>query len=661
MATYVIDHGAYTYSATPTWPNGGTPVAQDGDGVGTVTAVPSVATIDFSTTTAVAGNTLIIAGATLTCVASGAAANQFNAGSGATLAANVASSINAATNTVSASATVFTPQLRDFCYARTKSGATSTVEIMTRAGSDNNNYTTNSFVAITTSGITPPVVQFAGGSSGFWGWLWNPSASFMPSAKAVGGYGVGLVNGNTAGRLLAGSLTTSADIVWLLANDRTLTPGASVTLNVVGNINIVLDANNVARGDTLGKKFYIAMPTNTNVCNIVCGGVSSGVGNYDIYLGSNVRNAWSISNSSTTGTMAVQANLAANVGIMLENIEFIDNSTSGTIKLNNSYQAGNNKTWNIRGCRFRFVRSTANYGLLDFAGVQTGTIYMLFEDCEFLYDLLGAIHPGIINAASVNNGSATYRLVNCLGTSSVSLTAFQKFSATTVAFSAYAENLRGSFKLDVASQVGLFGTYSTSPKVGGQDNGFALHQNIGPKKGFRLETPSTVLEWVPDGGFPTLSSFLPDGTYWSWRTAWSGSANHYAAPAPVEVVSLDKLGLSSDGIRTITMEMLVPSAAVASITNKHISLAIAYTNTSSNQVVETTYPTNALLVSATAVPTSSASWTLNSYPAYSAIKMSITTSASVKANTDISIRLRLHKECPTGPGSIFIDPEVYIA
>lgn len=659
MATYVIDHGAYTYSATPTWPNGGTPVAQDGDGLGTVAAVPSVATIDCTSITASAGNTLIIAGATLTCVASGATANQFNAGTGATLAANIASAINAATNIISSSASVFTPQVRDFCYARTNSSNTSKVEIMTRAGSDNFNFATNSFVGISSSGFSPTIVQFVGGSSGYWGWLWNPSASFMPSAKAVGGYGVAIANNTTlAGRLLAGSMPTAADAVWILANDRTYTPGAAVTLSVVGNINLIVDANNVIRNNTAGKKFYITMPS--NVSNIVCGGITSGSGSFDVYLGSNVKNAWSITNSSTSATMSVQVNMASNVGLMLENIEFIDNTTSGSIKLNNSYQASNNKSWWVRGCRFRFVRSTANYGLLDYSGSQTGTIYMLFEDCEFMYDLLGTIHPGILNCSSISSGSATYRMVNCLGTSSVTLNAFQKFTSINNAFAGFAENLRGAFKLDVSSQAGLFGTYSTSPEVGSQDLGSVIHQNIGPKKGFRLETPSTVLEWVPDGGFPTYSAFLPDGTYWAWRAAWSGSVNHYASPSPVEALSIDKMGLTSDGVRTCTLELLVPSAAVASITNKHLSIAVSYTNASSNQVVESSYPVNAFLVGSSAVATSSASWTLNSYPSYSAIKLSLTTTNSVKANTDINVKLRIHKECPSGPGSIFVDPEVTI-
>lgn len=660
MATYVIDHGAYTYSATPTWPNGGTPVAQDGDGVGTVTAVPSVATIDFSTTTAVAGNTIVIAGTTLTCVASGAVANQFNAGSGTTLAANVASSINAATNTVSASATVFTPQLRDFCYARTKSGATSTVEIMTRAGSDNNNYTTNSFVAITTSGITPPVVQFAGGSSGFWGWLWNPSASFMPSAKAVGAYGAALANGTTAGRLLAGALPTSSDSVWILANNRTYTPAAAVTLNIYGNINLIVDANNTIRGDTLGKKFYISY-TGTNVGVLNASGLASGTGNFKVYLGANVKGALSINNNGTTGTASVQCTFAANISVMLENLEMVDNSSGGAIKLTNSYQANNNKSWWIRGCKFRFVRSSSNYGLLDFAGSQTGTIYMLFEDTEFVYDLLGAIHPGVLNCYAVASGSATYRMVNCLGTSSVPLTAFQRFSSIHNSFVGYAENLRGSFKLDVATLAGLFGAYSTNPSVGSQDDGSLLHQNIGPKKGFRLETPSAVLEWIPDGGFPTLTSFLPDGTYWAWRAAWSGSSVHYDSYAPVEALSVDKMGLPTDGVRTITMEMLVPAAAVASITNQHLSLAVSYVDTSTNQVVETTFPILYVITAPTSIPTSSTSWSLNSYTDYSPIKLTLTTTSSVKGNTDINVKLRIHKECPSGPGSIFVDPEVLIS
>ena len=97
MAEYYLDHGVYpAYAATPTWPNGGTPSAQDGDGAATGVASSAVASIDFTGITAAATNSLAVAGVTLTCVASGATANQFNAGSGATLATNVAAAINAA-------------------------------------------------------------------------------------------------------------------------------------------------------------------------------------------------------------------------------------------------------------------------------------------------------------------------------------------------------------------------------------------------------------------------------------------------------------------------------------------------------------------------------------------------------------------------------------
>ena len=80
-----LDHGIYaSHAASPTWG-----AAQEGDGTDLGAATCATVDIDLSAATATAGNTFTIMGALLTCVASGAGNNQFNAGAGATLVSNL--------------------------------------------------------------------------------------------------------------------------------------------------------------------------------------------------------------------------------------------------------------------------------------------------------------------------------------------------------------------------------------------------------------------------------------------------------------------------------------------------------------------------------------------------------------------------------------------
>ena len=185
---------------------------------------------------------------------------------------------------------------------------------------------------------------------------------------------------------------------------------------------------------------------------------------------------------------------------------------------------------------------------------------------------------------------------------------------------------------------------------------------MGPKKGFRLETPCLILDWIPDANYPGLRSYLPDGTLWAWRTVWSATANHYSGSQPIEVVTLNKQAPATDAVRTVTAELLMDPACLAGATSKTLELAVAYTNTSGVQVTETTYPALAMLTSGTALASSTAAWAKNGFSAHVAGKLALTTSQAVKGGTDIAASIRLRGPSPSGTtSSLFIDPEVDIA
>lgn len=662
MADLYLDHGAYpAYAATPTWSIGGTPSAQDGDGKAIGIAASATASLDFTGITASAGHTVVIAGVTLTCVASGATANQFNAGSGATLATNVASAINAATSTVAAGASAFTPQLRDFCYARVNGNKT---DIMTRAGSALFNHASNSSMAITTSGMTAPtIVQFVNGASGAWGYLWN-AASMLPSAKAVGAYGVGMANENTSGRLLAGTAPAAGDIVWMRANNREYNPGVAATLYLYQPLSIVLDASNVKWGDTSGKTFKIR-GVGTAAALTLSWRAIPGTGDYLAYFASTVYGSMMIYNETSTGSgnapLTITNGPSTNIALHFENVEFADLSASSQLYLQNQYQVVNNRSWMFRNCKFRWSRSNAVYGFLVTSGTLGGTLSMVWDGCAFVFDGLSQVHPGIVNAHAIASGITSFKLQNCSCSAASDVAAFTRYNATTYTVNCTSDNLSG-FKLSLATQMGLFSMLSANQYAGMQDGAYVLQQNIGPKKGFRLETPCSILDWIPDANYPGLRSYLPDGTLWSWRTVWSATAAHYAGTQGIEIVTLNKQAPSSDATRTITTELLMDPACLSGATNKSVEMCVTYTNTSDAQVTETTYPTMSMLASATALASSTAAWTKNGYSGYSAGKLTLTTTQAVKSGTDVAVSIRLRAPSPSGStSSLFIDPEVDIA
>jgi len=667
MADYYCDHGAYpTYAAAMTWPNGDVPNPQDGDGRSLGPAASAVATIDFTGITAAAGNTITIAGATLTCVASGAAANQFNAGSGSTLAANVASAINAATNTVSSSASTSTPQLRSLVYARAKSSNNNVVEIGTRAGSTQYNYSGNSAMAIIASGISPTVVQFAGGASGPWGYLWNATSSFLPQALAIGGYGCMLINHNLAGRLLAGPAAfTAADTLWVRCNNRDFNPGTAVTAIIHPPMNIRFDASNAKWGDTVGKTFKFRNTGSSSALTISWQSPAATTSETDNYLGATVPYAVEFVNETTAGagsaSLILQNGICNSVSVWLDGVKIRDQSATSGIGITNQYQVAKAKNWYFEQCLFSFSRSDYTRGLLDVAGSMAGTIVMVWENCDFNFDALSMAHPGIVNGYGGGiDGAATFKLINCRASATVSVSPFQRRSNVASSYSCYASNLVG-FKLPAAYS-GLFSAFSANKGAGCLENGYAMHQNIGPKKAFRLETNSFVTDWIPDQGYPTLRSTLPDGTPWAYRTVWSASANHYSGPSGIEVLNLEKRSPSAaNAVRTITLEGCMEASNLALAKNTHLDIMVTYTDKDDVVTMERTYPAGGIFVTGTALAASSQPWTLNSFGSYSAFKIALTTSKQVKAGTDISLSLCIHAESPNGSSSaIFVDPEVDI-
>ena len=196
MANWFLDHGCTLYpTAYMAAPGTAAGLPQDGDGKASGTgAAPASASasMDFTGVTAAAGATFQAMGATLTGVASAAGTTQFNVGSGATLAANLAAAINAATASPSVTTGgLASPYLKGLVWA-VAAGAVLTVHSRIASADLNQASNASCILACATLGnwTSPPAnANFSGGVSGPWSLFFNVAALASTISASVGGLG----------------------------------------------------------------------------------------------------------------------------------------------------------------------------------------------------------------------------------------------------------------------------------------------------------------------------------------------------------------------------------------------------------------------------------------------------------------------------------------
>lgn len=662
MATYYCDHGSYpAYSATPpTAPNPG--AAQDGDGLALGVATVAFMTFDFTSFTAVAGNTLNVCGALLTCVASGAAANQFNAGSGATLATNIASAINAATNTVNAAAATWqTPQLRNACYA-TVSGAV--LRIQTRAGSAVYNANTSWQVSSATGFNGTPITttQFSGGASGTWGCLVNDDTLgvMWPSAMARWTYSFMLTT------RIAGPNPNAADVVYLRANNRTLLHNAAATNGLITfafDVNIVVDDGTIWTGDTgffrvressPSANFYLWVIPVANNCRLVWEGLNR---SRFQFLTDNV------------GYIGFRSNFTAvNCGIAIRNATITDSSTGG-VGFQSGWTNAPNFALGMYDCDFIITRNGFNSPfILNGNNLQNGLVRI--ENCNFSWTTYTGA-PGALAAQSSDGGACAQYIIR--GCTATGISPFP-FSAITgnavgVARRYIAEDLQG---FQVQTSVGMLGFYNVSSGSGDDEYGsYAIQRGVGATRQFRLDTNRAIVAWNTGLGFPYLDAYLPDGTPWSYAITWPGSnLSHLARSVQfgLDVITLTKTIVSNVGLAgNIDVEMLFDPAIAPSITDAFVSLSTSYVADSDNRLYTETnrggYVLTHLIGTGSALPAGSTSWVRNTAAAgFTALRLREVLTRTIKPNTEISVTLRLHRLNPSASNTTFyVNPNVGVS
>ena len=657
MADYYLRHGEYpVYAAVPTgasWPLD----AQDGDGLGTDIAVPAIASIDFTGAASVAGELIAIMGATLTCAAS-PAVNQFGVLTGAALATSVAGAINAATNTVNSGTTAALAQLRDMCYARVNPLNTAMVQIMTRPGSATLNHAGNSNVAITeTMAANPVIVQFAGGVSGAWGYLWNAppegtasTATIWPSAKAINTYGVAFLA--AANRSLVGPVLTFDDAVNQRGSNAVLSSGTSTgttTIFITSLLNLLVDDGGIWAGST--GTFSFKHEKTSSAHFMVQSSVATG---RPVSLACKTKDKLIFNFAAVAGTSGgfhIGTSTVSDAQMEVRNASVIDNCAAAA-GVNSRIIFFTQAAFMLRftDCTFTFTRS----GFYPLA-VPTSNSRGYFEasGCTFIWTALASGAGVLFDAVSLTNQTAVLNVRNCEAIGATPR--IFSISSNQLNVTMLAKNMAG-FDLSTTLSGYLANTSDIRPEMG-----YCLMQNVGAGRAMRLETNTAVLDWNPAGGYPTLNSALPSGLPWSYRLLLSASENATRYGANVELLSLTKtFEHTADAVATLTLELAVISTYAASITTGHLALLIAYTDTAGLQQLEKANWSITPRAETTALTSSAAAWTLNDYGSHVAKKIAHTTGYAVKRNTEIEVSLMLRRVMPEQV-EIFVDPDIAVA
>jgi len=634
MADYYLDHGRYTYSATPTWG-----VAQEGDGTGAGGATPATVSIPLSAYTAAAGATIAIGGATLTCVASGAGNNQFNAGSGTTLIDNIVTAINRATNTVTVTAAASgwpTPLLQNAVFARRNNN---NLEIMTRAGSAT--YNANSTWKVVTTGFTggPQIdLTFAGGAGGAWGWFFNTSV-IWPSGIAIGAY-----TALKASSLLAGPAPTDADIVWMRARNQTCEvniTSASYTVSSNNQASFVLDDGALWPGDG-GNTFTISVtgsPGGARALKI------SGV----LYIAAKQREKLVFSNTCN-GPAEGRLTLSGNgVHRRFENVLFLNSSANHARDPIIIGVSGLNTSVFVSNCVFRNFKTNTFLVPLSFENGDSSSTNnsVVLDGCLFDFPNYVGITPNL--APPITAGSNRILMMKrCNVVSAVGVQIVGSVGSTGNMY--VFEDMSG---VNITNNAGIFGQFI------GQDveltRARVIQQNIGENRAFRYETHNILIEWVPDAGYPTLAAQLPNGTPWSYSILWGQVPRSVALSA----LKLSRTIVSSS-ITQAKVEILLPNSIQASVNKGHLMMEVSYFNATGQQVVDRSASTQ--LIETGALGAGSTSWTYNAFPDYTPKSLSTTLSQAPKVGSDLQVELWLMKPSPGGgTARIFVCPELVLS
>lgn len=636
--------------AMPTW---GT--AQEGDGTASGAATPATLSIDMTSMTAAAGNTITVAGAVLTCVASGATTNQFNAGSGSTLVANIVAAINRTTNTatVTAAATGWsTPKVQDFCFARADPGAATTLQIMTRAGSAT--YNSNSLAQIALSGFTGGggPYQFASGAGGAWGWLFNNLVTIWPSAIALAGYGVWGAQQPLGGVQAAGDVVNirSGKSLVSYGTNCTIAPPAAVGADITNPIVHLFDNGTVWSADGSTPVFSInytqasnnwPMAFNfTSPLALYINGVEYSANTYNLRF----------FNASTSTTSNIALTLGNNCRLENFNLEMSVTGTGSGVFLAPTTQLTGGRRALFRNA---YVKHHSTINFCPY-GVSNNTLSLDMENITFSNGVAAVLHPGVFYV--LTNGCES-TITNCK---------FENFVIGSHLISTFATIARFNFINPSLGNISHRGPYAGATSVMDYNTCVSIFSQTG-NRDFSIDYAKGMTVWNSAQAQPTLSATLPNGTTpWSWLIAPSTTSGRITQVSPLVSPRIAKINSLADGARTFTVQVAISDAL--SWTKKDISILVCYKDVNGNMVTLNTFD-----YAAGALTASTDTWSAESagkvtysdggtlYHNKYKLQVSTPTGKNLPIGEEVGVYVRVHNIVSTATQYIFVDPDVGIA
>lgn len=659
--------GLPCFEIAPTWG-----VPEDGDGtLKAASTASAVTSLDMSGATAAAGNTISIMGATLTCVASGAGNNQFNAGSGATLVANIVTAINRAANTVTVAAQATgwpTPRVQDAVFARAGS-PTTTLEIMTRAGSA----TYNGLTAIAWSGITglSGTPTWSGGVSGCWGHLTQHVTAWPSGRDSNSPFGVWGAN------LLAGLLVDAAQAghrVYVRSNKTVRVAVPSVQGNLLfgaqsWSTNALAQTPLIFQIDDSTEWADGADP----VLTVLSDTGGTGPGSTRWMFGTGIPNTFVVGKRYSsgvrnlkfrqTGTTGLNDAFYTLGGVSTINAEFDWATAAITCQfrwyfINISNPLGYQR---IQGALVKMGPGTAPIFYISGSGAD-GSAIVDMTDIEYDGSIFVAAHPGLIGDATAISSTSPFEMT-------WTNVKFSNFVAGSRLYQT-GQQQSAQFQLNCSDvswgNVTVRGPSFLTGYVRRKLSRLMAGTTYDNSGDFFVDSPAGYVDWTSGLGFPTLNARLLDGTTpWSLRVIPTTTAANIGQNAPLELPKLVKQNTLGANILSVTFEFAVEQSL--SFDTRDISLTVFYVVAATGEKkVVSSYD----FAAGGSLTTSSVTWSSESggqvafYPGpilHNKRKIVVTTPTTVQANSMVVGLVRITKSVSAQDKSIFCDPDLTLA
>lgn len=644
MADYFCDHGAYGVTTNRlgldvpvTWG-----VPQEGDGASKdASTAAAVASITFG-----AGPTSGVLSVCGISISNAGMLGQTAAAAATALAAN----INANSTVVSAAVATGQPSLHNLVYARAVGAR---VDIMMRIGSTTLNYATNANCGIaSTFDGAPSLVQFVGGLGGCWGCFWTNDAFGVGGDIGVRQYGM-LVR---RPYVIYRADPAIDDVIWVR------TGGSNKTILIANTTagysqenfgqytmtgHYVFDTNTKWTGDTSTGQLLLSIQQSAYnaffALSFSPGTVANPFALTALRLG-----GFKIKTLTDNGNSGATTFRCMGYANIFTNIQYQDDSPAGTnatMWCGMDDYNGQNAIWN--NCTFAQTapRTTINPVAIPYSYQSPG--HLSWFNCSFSWNITGITDPGPLLTTINHNGFGQYvNFQNCT------------FSGFAAGFSPYAgaypfDNGTHDYSFDNCSGLKLAANYwgapNGYPREDADGNRFFFN-GAGANGAYRYENMRGVTEWMPSDAtpFPTLTALLPDGvTPWSLRFIWLMSGV-VTRSNPASIPAFKTINRLASGVKTIGLDLFVPSAIDFTALNGWLATASYVDNTGVAR-------TEAMVLPAA----SGVTWTNSGlYAGYMAKRISLTTAYPVALNSMVSIDIKIAMAPSTGVrADLYFNPD----